>query len=229
MLEVARVASLASGRGGLPSAAEWPWVLGLFALVAVFGYALLQAVGLTRVESATVAGAAPMLVLVDVPLGLVAPGMGLAANLAGCVLPIAVGVKVLLQRRIGVLESASLLAVGIGVAFLSSHVEPGRGILLQYRVPAVCVGIVAAALLHASPMKAGAAAFAAGGIGVLVGADAFRLHELVREGATGRIVLGGAGLLDGILLVALLASVVAAATSMAVRFALTSRRSAAAG
>lgn len=218
MVSGARLASLATGRGGVPSAEEWPWVAAFLLLVAVVGFKLLRTCGLTRVESALVAGVAPPLVAVDAPLGELAPGMALAANLAGCLLPAAVSVKVLAERRLPALETFSLVALGIVTAFLASHVEPGRGVLLQYRIPALAVGVVAAALFHQSPERAGAVAFAAGALGVLVGADVLRLRELAELGGSGRVILGGAGLLDGILLVALLSAVIAATAAVGVRF-----------
>lgn len=228
MLSGARLASLATGRGGMPTPEEWPFVLGVLALLALAGYRLLVACGLTRVESAVVAAASPPLVLVDAPLGAIAPGMLLAANVAGCLVPAAVAVKVLGGRRIPALELFIVVALGIVVSFFSSHVEPGRGVLLQYRVPALVVGFTAAALLHRSPERAGAAAFAGGALGVLIGADVLRLQELAALGGSGRVILGGAGLMDGILLVALLGAVVAASTSICVR-ALATRKQPATG
>ena len=218
MVSGARFAALATGRGGLPTASEWPWVAAALLLVALLGYRLLRTCGLTRVESALVAGVAPPLVFVDAPLGELTPGMALAANVAGCLLPVAVSVKVLAERRLPALETFSLVALGIVTAFLASHVEPGRGVLLQYRIPALAVGVVAAALFHKHPERAGAVGFAAGAIGVLVGADVLHLRELADLGGAGRVILGGAGLMDGILLVALLGAVTAATAAVGVRF-----------
>lgn len=228
MVSGARLASLATGRGGMPTAEEWPWVAAFLVLFALLGYRLLRTCGLTRVEAGLVAGASPPLVLVDAPLGELAPGMALAANLAGCLLPVAISLKVLAERRLPAMETLVLVALGIVTAFLASHVEPGRGVLLQYRIPALAVGIVAAALFHRSPERAGAVAFAAGAVGVLVGADVLRLRELAELGGAGRVILGGAGLLDGIILVALLSAVVAATASVGVRL-LVGRRQPATG
>lgn len=217
MLSAARVASLASGRGGLPSAPEWPWVAAFLVLLAVLGFRMLTAAGLTRVEAAIIACVSPSLVLVDAPLGSLTPAMALAANVTGCLLPVAVSLKVLAERRVPGLEVIALVAVGIASSYFASYVEPGRGVLLQYRVPAIVVGLTAAALFHRRPEWAGAAAFAAGAVGVLVGADLLRLGEIAQGGEGGRVILGGAGLIDGIFLVALLASVLAASAASAIR------------
>jgi uncharacterized membrane protein len=226
MLSAARLASLATGRGGVPTPDEWVWLVPLLALVALLGTRLLLSVGLTRVESVALAVGAPALVVLDVPLGSVSPGMTLAANLAGCLLPVGVGLKVLLDRRAPALETFVVLGLGVVVAFFASHVVPERGVLLSYRLPALVLGVAAAALFHDRPRAelAGAVAFASGGIGVLVGADLLHLRELTLSGGAGRIVLGGAGLLDGILLVALLSAAIATCVTALLRYALVGAR-----
>lgn len=209
MVDAARLASLATGRGGVPEATEWPIVLAVLAALAFLGTRVLIAIGLTRVEALLVAALSPLLVLIDAPLGTVSGGMSLAANLSGCLIPAAVSVKVLLERRVPLAEGAFLVGAGIVMAYFSSHVEPSRGVLLQFRIPSVLVGVLAAGLLYRDPERSGAAAFAAGALGVIFGADVMRLEELGLGTGSGRIVLGGAGLLDGILLVAILGAAIA--------------------
>jgi hypothetical protein len=223
LVSAARLASLATGRGGMPTPDEWPFLAAVLVAVGFFGARFLIAVGLTRVEAVLVACVSPLLVVVDAPLGVVAPGTALAANFAGCVIPVVVGAKVLVDRRWPILEMTLLLAAAIAAAFLSSHVVPGRGVMLQYRIPALVVALAAAALFHSRPGRAGAAAFAAGAFGVLVGADLLRMRELGDSSGAGRVILGGAGLLDGIFLVALLAAGIASTLSTVARL-LTGRR-----
>lgn len=215
LLSAARLASLASGRGGVPAAEEWPLVLGLLTVLAFLGTRLLLALGLTKVEAILIAALSPLLVLVDAPLGRLSTDVSLAANLAGCLIPSAVAVKILLERRIPFAEGFFLVGVGIVVSYFSSHVVPDRGVLLQYRIPALAVGVIAAGLLYRDVEKAGAAGFMAGSLGVVFGADVFRLPEL-SDGA-GRVILGGAGLLDGILLVAVLGAAIGELLAMILR------------
>lgn len=221
-VSAARLASLASGRGGVPAAEEWPLVLALLAFLAFVGTRLLMALGLTRVEALLVAALSPLLVLVDAPLGRLSPTVSLAANLAGCLIPSAVALKVLLERRIPFAEGFFLVGVGIVVSYFSSHVVPDRGVLLQYRIPALVVGVLAAGLLYRHPERAGAAGFTAGALGVVFGADVLRLSEL--SGGAGRVILGGAGLLDGILLVAVLAAAIGELVAMVLRTVVGVRR-----
>lgn len=221
LVDAARLASLATGRGGVPETHEWPFVLALLGLLALVGTRILIAVGLTTVEALLVAALAPLLVLVDAPLGSLSPDVSLAANLAGCLIPSAVAIKILLERRIPIAEGLFLIGIGIVVSYFSSHVVADRGVLLQYRVPALIVGVLAAGLLFRTPEKSGAAGFAAGGLGVVFGADVLHLAEL-SDGA-GRVVLGGAGLLDGILLVALLAGALGELVALLLRMVVRDR------
>lgn len=224
-VDAARLTSLATGRGGIPTTAEWPLVLLLLAALAFIGTRVLIAVGLTRVEALLVAALAPLLVLVDAPLGQLSANVSLAANLAGCLIPSAVAIKVILERRVPFAECFFLVGVAIVVSYFSSHVEPDRGVLLQYRVPSVVVGVLAAGLLYHAGASgrtgvAGAAAFSAGALGVVIGADLMHLGELATGAGTGRVVLGGAGLLDGILLVAILSAAIGELTALVLRAAL---------
>lgn len=219
-VDAARLTSLATGRGGIPTAGEWPIVLLLLAALAFVGSRILMALGLTKVEAFLVAGVAPLAVLVDLPLVPLTPSVQLAANAAGCIIPAVVAVKVLISRRAPGAEAFFLVGTGIVVAYFSSHVEPDRGVLLQYRVPALVVGFLAAGLLFRHQDRtgsAGAVAFAAGALGVIIGADALRLGDLAAGAGAGRVILGGAGLLDGILLVAVLAAAVAELLAMLLR------------
>lgn len=214
----ARLASLATGRGGAPLPEEWPFVLALMLVLAFAGTRMLVAMGLTRVESLLLAALAPSLVLLDAPLGALTPRMGLAANVTGCLIPAAISIKVMVERRAPLAEALFLLCIGIVVAYFSSHAEPERGVLLQYRLPAILIGVLSAGLLYRKKNDAaGAMGFAAGALGVIIGADIFHLQELMTADGGGRIVLGGAGLLDGILLVAVLAAAIGHLVAMALR------------
>lgn len=217
VLSATRLASLATGRGGAPTPEEWPFVLLVLGVVAYLGMRLLPQFGLTRVEALLLTGLAPLLVLVDAPLGHVAPNVALAANLAGCVVPMAVGLKIFLERRVPFAEGLLVIAIGIVASFAASTVVPSRGVLLQYRIPAIIVGVIAAALLYRRAESAGAAGFAAGGLGVVIGADLLRLEELASAGGAGRIILGGAGLMDGIFLVAVLGAIIGETMAVLIR------------
>lgn len=223
-LTAARAASLATGRGGAPTSEEWPWVAVFLLIFAVVGTLFLVTVGLTYVESALLAAAAPTLVLLDLPVGQIAPGLGLAVNTAGCIIPLVVTLKILTEQRVPWLQGLALVGLGIGAAYYTSHVVPDKGVLLHYRIPAAIIAVAGAALFHNRPALAGSAAFVAGTLGVIVGADLMHMPELAAVGGEGRVILGGAGLLDGIFLVAVFAAMMAASLATLVTSALRSQR-----
>lgn len=218
LLDGDRLVSLATGRGGVPAAHEWPFVVAALALFAFVAGRLLVSFGLTRLEAGLAAGAAPLLVLVDVPLGEADAGVALAANVAGCLIPLIITIKILVERRAPAGALLGVMALSTLVSYASSEVVPSRGVLLHYRIPAFVVGIAAAALWHRHGLAAGAGGYAAGATGVILGADLVRLGELAGAGSASRIVIGGAGLLDGIYLVAFLSAGVAASTAVLVRW-----------
>lgn len=218
-----RLVSLATGRGGVPELGEWPMVLSLVAVFALLAGRLLVSFGLTRVEAGLAALVAPLMVLVEMPLGDVEPGVALAANAAGCLIPFVICLKVLVERRAPAGALLTLIAVATVASYASSEVVPSRGVLLHYRVPAFVVGLAAAALWFRHGAAAGAGAYAAGAAGVILGADLVRLTELAGAGSASRIVLGGAGLLDGIYLVAFLSAGVAASSAVLLRWLVQAR------
>src|SRR5207248_693018 len=63
LVSAARLASLATGRGGMPTGDEWPVVGALLLLVALVGARLLRTAGLSTTEAVVLAAGAPCLVL----------------------------------------------------------------------------------------------------------------------------------------------------------------------
>lgn len=211
-----RWGALATGNAGVPSSAEWPIVGLALVAIALVGTLTMRAAGLSWLEAGALAGLAPALVLVDLPLGESTSGVRLFANLAGCVLPVLLGIAIVLTRDVPRILVFVLLSAGVVLALAFSWVVPARGVLLDYRACALVTGLVAAALLHGAPRTAGALAFAAAAIGTTVGADLLRLGDLLSLPQAAAVTLGGAGLLDGILLTSVAAALVAAGSAAGV-------------
>lgn len=189
---------------GLP--AESP---GAFVLLVVAGAALvfflargLQRVGFTLFETILL-GAAPLVAAVDADLFAMERGM-LAVNVAGFVIPFLITAKVLVERRAPLLQTLACTIVVAVVAFVASYPVPGRGVLLHYQAPAIAACAVTLAVVRTRFDRAGPVAFASGSMGVVIGADVAHLGELLASGPVSRVVVGGAGVLDGIFLVGIL-------------------------
>jgi len=66
-VDTARLTSLATGQGGIPTGAEWPIVLALLAILAFAGSRILMSIGLSKLEAIGIAAVAPLAVFIDAP------------------------------------------------------------------------------------------------------------------------------------------------------------------
>lgn len=178
----------------------------MIALVARAG----KPVGLEPAVVVALLLAAPAVAHEEVSLFEPRPQVTLAVNFAGFLLPALLSVWLLASGRAPVVRTALAVAVSTGVCFAFSYAIPSEGVLLYYRTPALVAGAAGALLAWGAWEKAGPIAYVAGATGVIVGADLFHLEELMTPDSAHRIIIGGAGVLDGIFLVALLSVVVAA-------------------
>lgn len=125
----------------------------------------------------------------------------LCVNVGGAIIPVLFSFYLLLTRAP---LARSLLAVVV-VALVSkalARVVPGVGISLPTFIPPLAAALSA---LIISPSNAAPVAYVAGALGTLIGADLLNLGAIRRLQAQ-VISIGGAGVFDGIFLVALAAS-----------------------
>jgi uncharacterized membrane protein len=133
----------------------------------------------------------------------------IAVNVGGCVVPTALAVYQLL--RVAGLGPAVLVAtcgataINILVCYRLARPLPQVGITLPALLPAL---VAAACALLLAPHMAPSIAFTAGVFGPLIGADLLHLREIENSGA-GVASIGGAGTFDGIVLSALVATLLA--------------------
>ena len=120
---------------------------------------------------------------------------GLAINLGGAIVPIAVSAYLLTQvpSLWQVLVATALMAI---VTKLIARPVAGVGIVLPMFIPPI---LAAAFALILSYEFAAPCAYIAGTIGTLIGADILNLHKL--QNLRGVASIGGAGVFDGIFLV----------------------------
>jgi len=132
---------------------------------------------------------------------------GLAINLGGAIIPILLSFYFLyLMWSEGLAMRPVLIAILLMVAVskILSRVVPGAGISIPAFIPPVFSAVFA--LLLASGYAA-PTAFAAGTLGVLLGADVLNLGKIQKYG--GFLSIGGAGVFDGIFLVGIVSALLA--------------------
>jgi uncharacterized membrane protein len=133
----------------------------------------------------------------------------IAVNLGGCVVPTALAVYELVRLAGSgggaLLAALAAAAINIVVCYRLARPVPEVGIALPAFVPAL---VAAACGLLFLPDQAPLIAFTAGVLGPLIGADLLHLRDVQRIGA-GVASIGGAGTFDGIVLSALIATLLA--------------------
>lgn len=128
---------------------------------------------------------------------------GLSINVGGAIIPIGLAVYLLPQVPLEDVALASLLMIII--CYAVARVIPGKGIGVPVLFPAFFATLFALVLAfdEAAPV-----AFIAGVVGVIVGADVLHLPKVMRENQ-GIMSIGGAGVFDGIFLIAIIAAFLA--------------------
>ncbi len=142
-----------------------------------------------------------------VPMIVGSPGVILAVNVGGAVIPTLLSFYLLLKGQIlgrGLIAVACVTIVCHAVA----QPVPGVGIAIPTLVPPIAAALVAAVV---SWRNAAAIAYASGSLGVLIGADLLNLDKLRGLGAPVASI-GGAGTFDGIFVTGLLAVLLASLT-----------------
>ncbi len=128
---------------------------------------------------------------------------GLSINVGGAMVPLILVLYLL--PRMPLKETLLASALMITICFLLARFVPGKGIAIPVLFPAFFATIFALILAFDS---ASSVAFISGVIGVLIGGDILHLPRVMREGQ-GILSIGGAGVFDGIFLVAVIAAFLA--------------------
>jgi uncharacterized membrane protein len=132
------------------------------------------------------------------------PGMILAVNVGGAVIPFLLSVYLLARNRIWLVSAIATAIVAIVVHMLA-RIVPGAGI----SVPILAPPLLSAALaILLSRDFAAPVAYVSGSLGTLIGADLLNLHRIQGIG-TPIVSFGGAGTFDGIFVTGILAVLIA--------------------
>lgn len=129
----------------------------------------------------------------------------LAINLGGAIIPLLLSFYFLYslwQRRINLIPLCLAIILMIIVCKFLARVIPGKGISLPALIPSVFSAIFSLILM---PEFAAPSAFISGVLGVLIGGDLLNLKR-IQKLSPGFISIGGAGVFDGIFLVAILSA-----------------------
>jgi uncharacterized membrane protein len=124
----------------------------------------------------------------------------LAVNLGGAIIPVLLSLYLLGQARAPLAYMAAAAAVTWIVHRVARPV-PGFGIAVPLFIPPVAA---ASAALLLAPGESAPAAYVAGTVGCLLGADLLNLRKIVGLGAPVASI-GGAGTFDGVFLTGILA------------------------
>lgn len=132
------------------------------------------------------------------------PGMILAVNVGGAVIPLLLSIYLLARNRIWLVSAIATAIVAIVVHMLA-RIVPGAGI----SVPILAPPLLSAALaILLSRDFAAPVAYVSGSLGTLIGADLLNLHRIEGIG-TPIVSFGGAGTFDGIFVTGILAVLIA--------------------
>jgi uncharacterized membrane protein len=132
------------------------------------------------------------------------PGMVLAVNVGGALIPSAVSIFLVVRRRLLLPAFFCTAAVAVAVYFFSRTV-PGLGIVVPVYVAPVSAAVAA---LVASRVQAAPLAYIGGSLGTLFGGDLLRMPHLLSLGSP-LVSIGGAGTFDGIFISGILALLLA--------------------
>jgi len=132
------------------------------------------------------------------------PGMVLAVNLGGALIPVGLSVYLVVRQRLLVHMFFCTAFVASAVHYLA-HPVPGLGIAVPIYVAPLAA---AAAALVASRAKAAPLAYVGGSLGTLIGGDLLNLRHILDLGSP-IVSIGGAGTFDGIFVTGILALLLA--------------------
>lgn len=162
--------------------------------------------GFTAGEATAILLVAPILGLVNVPLT-TRGHLTLAVNLGGAVVPALIAAKLVFEERAPRWRTALATALVAAASYAASAFVPGTGVQVTFLVPVALTALLAVAFTLGNLRRAAPLAYAAGTLGILIGADLFRLEQILAyQPASPEIAsIGGRGALDAVFLVGVVA------------------------
>lgn len=126
-------------------------------------------------------------------------------NLGGCLIPATLSIYLYLHSTLSLLSVLTGIALMSIISYFFSRPIRGLGIGMPILVAPISAALVG---LLINPEQSAALAYISGTLGVLIGADLFRLKDISRLG-TPYASIGGAGTFDGIFITGIVAALLA--------------------
>jgi uncharacterized membrane protein len=128
----------------------------------------------------------------------------ISLNFGGAILPGLLSLYLLSRVNAGAVLLATIVTTLFSY-YLSKPVK-GVGIVIPAFIPPIIAAI--AAMMFAAEGSAPAVAYISGVLGIIIGADLLRLHQIKRSGVA-FLSIGGAGVFDGIFIVGIVSVLLA--------------------
>ncbi len=134
-------------------------------------------------------------------------------NIIGVGIPLIVSVKILVQKRLPLKETALITGIVAIVTSLYTHFDPGVGLIVHFFAIPPMLAAATAFVLRMDPRvhkyNTALMTYVCGTLGVLIGADLLHLHQILLWMPTEPVFIsiGGAGLVDAIFLSGIIALV----------------------
>lgn len=197
---------------------EYFWVIAFAGSILLFIYIyvasirkVLVALGFSESEASAILFGTLFLGWITVP---VFPygGWWVGLSVGGAIIPIVICVNFLVRRRVGLGEAFLGITVVAYVTYTITRAEEGVGIVADIPLafaPALAAGLFSMSVFWMDVSKAAPLAYVIGVLGTLIGADVFRLGEMLAfdapEGEFVLLSIGGANIFDMVYLTGVMA------------------------
>lgn len=139
-------------------------------------------------------------------------GWWVGLSLGGAVIPIAICINFLVKRRVGLAEAFIGMTIVSYITYTVTRAEEGVGIVADVPLafaPALAAGLYSLSVFWEDISKAAPLAYVSGVLGTLIGADVFRLGEVLAfeapEEGFALLSIGGANVFDMVYLTGIVA------------------------
>ncbi|HUV60822.1 MAG TPA: DUF1614 domain-containing protein [Thermoplasmata archaeon] len=176
---------------------------------------VLETIGFTGSEASTIILVTLFLGWITIPL-FPYNGWWIGISIGGALVPLIICGRLLRSRRVGLAECVIGIIIVAYVTYFVTKAEEGTGIVAEIPwafAPALAAGLYSMSTFWTSMEKAAPLAYVSGVVGTLVGADVFRLNEVLAfdppDEGIGLLSIGGANIFDMVYLTGIIAVVIA--------------------